>query len=292
MNELALFAGGGGGILAGKLLGWSTVCAVEIDPYARRVLLARQRDGTLDHFPIWDDVKTFDGKPWRGYVDVVSGGFPCQDISSAGRGAGISGERSGLWSEMARICSEAAPQVVYVENSPMLTGRGLDRVLMDLAKMGYDARWGVLSAAEMGAPHQRKRIWILAHSHGGRQLSESMELELYPEKAGDWKVDPACDGGPGGVDDWWASEPRLDRVANGMAYWVDRLRAIGNGQCPVVAAEAFRLLAGGIAEQEIVDMKDRAYAGVQESPANVARLIERLESETGRRFDGASDTDV
>ena len=103
INELALFAGAGGGILGGHLLGWRTVCAVEWDTYAASVLIARQNDGILPAFPIWDDVQTFDGKPWRGIVDVVSGGFPCQDISPAGRGAGIDGEKSGMWRHMARI---------------------------------------------------------------------------------------------------------------------------------------------------------------------------------------------
>ena len=87
MNELALFAGAGGGILGGKLLGWRTVCAVEIEPYPRNVLIARQDDGSLEPFPIWDDVRTFDGKPWRGIIDLVSGGFPCQDISCSNRNA-------------------------------------------------------------------------------------------------------------------------------------------------------------------------------------------------------------
>jgi|DEB0MinimDraft_6_1074348.scaffolds.fasta_scaffold15982_1 hypothetical protein len=88
MNELALFAGAGGGILGGKLLGWKCVCAVEFDEYARSVLKSRQDDGSLDPFPIWDDVRTFDGRPWRGRVEVVSGGFPCQDISTAGGAKG------------------------------------------------------------------------------------------------------------------------------------------------------------------------------------------------------------
>src|SRR5687767_2606601 len=113
MRELALFAGGGGGILGGLLLGWRTVCAVELAPYARSILLARQRDGHLAPFPVWDDVTTFDGRPWRGHVDVVSGGFPCQDISAAGRGAGITGARSGLWTEFARIIGEVQPRVVF-----------------------------------------------------------------------------------------------------------------------------------------------------------------------------------
>jgi DNA (cytosine-5)-methyltransferase 1 len=162
MNELALFAGAGGGILGGHLLGWRTVCAVEWEAYPASVLCARQNDGLLPPFPIWDDVQTFDGKPWRGIVDVVSGGFPCQDISAAGKGAGIDGERSGMWGQMARIISEVRPQYAFIENSPMLTSRGLERVLADLAKMGFDAEWGVFSAADVGANHIRERIWICA----------------------------------------------------------------------------------------------------------------------------------
>ena len=88
LYELALFAGAGGGILGGKLLNFRTVCAVEINEYARRVLMQRQDDGCLEPFPIWDDVTTFDGKPWRGVVDIITGGFPCQDVSRAGRDAG------------------------------------------------------------------------------------------------------------------------------------------------------------------------------------------------------------
>jgi DNA (cytosine-5)-methyltransferase 1 len=164
MNELALFAGAGGGILGGKLLGWRTVCAVEFAEYPRRVLLARQRDGLLERFPIWDDVRTFDGKHWKGRVDVVSGGFPCQDISVAGKGLGLAGERSGLWREMFRIICEVEPRFVFVENSPMLTVRGLGTVLGDLATVGFDARWGVLGAAHVGAPHLRERIWIVANT--------------------------------------------------------------------------------------------------------------------------------
>ena len=162
LHELALFAGAGGGILGGKLLGWKCVCAVEWDAYARDVLVARQNDGCLPPFPIWDDVQTFDGKPWRGRVDVVSGGFPCQDISAAGKGAGIEGERSGMWKHMARIIGEVLPRFVLVENSPMLVGRGLGMVIADLAAMGYDARWGIVGAHHAGAPHKRDRIWIVA----------------------------------------------------------------------------------------------------------------------------------
>jgi len=187
MNELALFAGCGGGILAGHLLGWRTVCAVEWEPYAACVLAARQNDGILPAFPIWDDVQTFDGRPWRGIVDVVSGGFPCQDISAAGRGAGIDGERSGMWREMARVVGEVRPQYVFVENSPMLTLRGGVRVIEDLTALGYDAQWDIMGAADVGAPHQRDRIWIVAYSNEFRIQSEQ---ELSTRKAK--RIDSGC----------------------------------------------------------------------------------------------------
>lgn len=306
LNELALFAGAGGGILAGQSLGWRTVCAVEYDSYAASILVARQDDGCLEPFPVWDDVRTFDGRAWQGVVDIVSGGFPCQDISSAGKGEGISGQRSGLWAEMARIIREVQPRYVYVENSPMLTSRGLDRVLGDLAQIGYDAAWGVLGADDIGANHIRKRIWIyachsdfnsksvapkndkasrmpdvLANSIGKRARSDNRGVWTKTTRAGrgsqadtsekrkhtasiqTGKLRKAANSSKGRfsgpmstqeakpdadveerpqVAQWWAVEPSLGRVANGVAHRVDRLKAIGNGQVPAVAAAAFRML--------------------------------------------------
>ena len=300
MNELALFAGAGGGILGGHLLGWRTVCAVEYDPYARSVLLARQRDGCLPRFPIWDDVRTFDGHPWRGHVDVVSGGFPCQDISAAGKGAGIDGERSGLWREMARIVGEVRPRFVWVENSPLLVSRGLAVVLGDLAQMGYDARWGVVGAHHAGAPHRRERCWVLAsdnrpfwepceccddficnvhecHVHDcechGIEWWAERDIDPYSHPfrqrlEGQQPIGPApeaTDGpGHGRHRGWWATEPKLGRVAHGLAPGLDvhgthagidvgrvatgipkranRLRCIGNGQVPAAMIAAWNIL--------------------------------------------------
>jgi DNA (cytosine-5)-methyltransferase 1 len=176
LNELALFAGAGGGILGGKLLGWRTVCAVEWEPYPASVLCARQNDGLLPPFPIWDDVQTFDGKPWRGIVDVVSGGFPCQDISAAGKGAGIDGERSGMWGEMARIIREVQPRFVFVENSPMLTSRGLGRVLGDLASMGFDAEQRTLEQSIRGTEFG---LWPTPDANCG---TRGTELEWSPKR--------------------------------------------------------------------------------------------------------------
>lgn len=312
MNELHLFAGTGGGILGGMLLGHTCVCAVEIEPYCRKVLLQRQRDGMLPKFPIWDDVRTFDGKPWRGKVDIICGGFPCQDISCAGKGAGIEGERSGLWSEFARIISEVRPRYAFVENSPMLAVRGLGRVLGDLSKIGYDARWCVMGADDVGAPHIRKRMWILAYTRygcgernlrikGERLCEQDAETfgapdsnqTLRPSEVSNPVADAdtlrklqsqgivekfrgrTCYGGENMANSkmsrqqsrtleqgqvqswrgctWWDRDPadqdgafesQLGRVADGVANRVDRLKAIGNGQVPLVAATAFKLLKG------------------------------------------------
>ncbi len=187
LHELALFAGAGGGILGGVLLGWRTICAVECDAYAAAVLAQRQNDGLLPPFPVWSDVRSFDGRAWRGRVDVVSGGFPCQDISVAGKGAGLAGERSGLWREMHRIICEIQPPLAFVENVPALTRRGLDRVLGDLAEAGYDAEWCVLGADGVGAPHRRERIWILAfdpHTHRQQRAEQGRQHEGTKVAAG------------------------------------------------------------------------------------------------------------
>ncbi len=238
IRELALFAGAGGGILGGLLAGWRTICAVEQNHYAAAVLAMRQNDGILKPFPIWDDVTTFDGTPWRGRVDVVSGGFPCQDISVNGNGIGIEGTRSGLWSHMARIIREVGPRYVFVENSPALTSRGLGRVLGDLASMGFDAQWGCFSAASQGAPHKRKRLWIVANS------SLSRRQENVPSGDGKKISLPSSNSDVRHFSRIWRTESRVQRVAHGVANRMDRLTAIGNGQVPAVAATAWNALGG------------------------------------------------
>ncbi len=246
MNELALFSGAGGGILGGHLLGWRTVCAVEFEPYAASVLAARQNDGILPPFPIWDDVRTFDGRPWRGLVDVVSGGFPCQDISAAGNGAGIDGERSGLWREMARIVGEVRPRFVFVENSPLLVRRGLAVVLGDLTELGYDARWCVMGAADVGAPHQRDRIWIVANSDS----KHWDKVRRSSPRQGRYIIQPSSRSGriENIID--FPGEPNVGRVAHGVPHRVDRLKALGNGQVPLCAAVAFTLLSNGFGDHQ------------------------------------------
>ena len=236
-RELALFAGCGGGILGGKLLGWRTVCAVEINPFCAERLMQRQNEGYLSKFPIWDNVCTFDGNPWNGKVDVISGGFPCQDISAANNKAeGIAGKRSGLWGEFARIIGEVRPKFAFIENSPLLVIRGLERVICDLTEMGYDTKWACISAKEAGASHKRERIWILASDSSSDGLegginkqnifgpSSVVAQSLFPQKENE------------------LSNPRIVGTSNGVADRMDRTKAIGNGQVPIVAAAAWNFL--------------------------------------------------
>jgi DNA (cytosine-5)-methyltransferase 1 len=240
MNELALFAGVGGGLLASRLNGWRTVCAVEISEFCRRVLELRQCDGSLDPFPIWDDVRSFSGTAWRGRIDVVSGGFPCQDISRAGTKTGLDGDRSGLWVEMARIIREVEPRYAFVENSADLVIRGLDIVLGDLAEMGMDARWGIFSAADAGARHRRERVFIVADRDG------------FVGTPGPWadlqfrqhENEPFCNGlnAQDSGTLWLEMADARAGMDDDVAHRVVRTHAIGNGQVPVVAAGAWRVL--------------------------------------------------
>jgi len=253
VNELHLFAGAGGGILGGHLLGHTCVCAVEIEPYCRRVLLQRQRDGILPKFPIWDDVITFDGKPWRGKVDVVCGGFPCQDISCAGGGTGIQGKRSGLWSEMARIIGEIRPKYIFVENSPMLTIRGLGRVIGDISELGYNAKWGIVGASNTKLPHRRKRIWILGSDPSNINVERSRKEKILRFAGLQGIVPDGVDKNEQGLRTILKSG--LCRSYNGIPDQVDRLKSVGNAQVPIVAATAFRLLSQSINNNTIKQCK-------------------------------------
>lgn len=166
LHELALFAGTGGGILGTHLLGWRVVCAVEKEPYFREVLLRRQRDGVLPLFPIWDDIHTFDGRPWRGKVSVVTSGFPCQPFSVAGARRGHEDDRN-LWPETIRVIREVGPRYCLLENVPNLLAHGYyGTILGELAESGYRVRWDCIPAAACSAPHRRDRLWIVAHRDG------------------------------------------------------------------------------------------------------------------------------
>lgn len=246
LRELHLFAGGGGGILGGMLLGHRTVCAVELEPYRRKILLQRQRDGILPWFPIWDDVTTFDGKPWRGIADVVAGGFPCRNISTAGDGEGLDGEESKLYFELSRVVREVGPRYVWLENSATLTSRGLGRILRDLAEMGYDARWCVLGSADVGLPHLRERIWILADNLRFRD-SGCFEGRSFGEarQRGASRAAAVLSSNPKRPGDCWP-QPLLRGMDARLASALDRVATVGDSQCPSVVSLAWRTLSGGI----------------------------------------------
>lgn len=162
MRSIELCAGMGGGLLGNLLLGHTTICAVEIEPSCQTVLRARQAQGFLPEFPIYDDARKFDGRPWRGSVDVLSGGIPCQGFSGAGKQLGEFDPRN-LWPDALRILKECRAPWFFLENVDRLTSFDYwGVILQDLASAGYDARWCVLSAGDVGAPHLRKRIWLLA----------------------------------------------------------------------------------------------------------------------------------
>jgi DNA (cytosine-5)-methyltransferase 1 len=272
MRHLDLFSGIGGFALAARWVGWETVGFCEIDPYCQKVLRKHWPD-----VPIYEDVTELDGRPHRGAVDIITGGFPCQDISYAGKGAGIEGSRSGLWTELCRIIGEIRPRYALLENVSALLSRGLDVVLGDLAEIGYDAEWHCIPASHVGAPHIRDRIWIIAYP----QHSDADQPGLYREgidfdrdiESEDKQVRFArslgeilantnesrlegriCQGLPecarerpsgpcsGTRDDWWLSEPNVGRVANGVPNRSHRLRGLGNAVVPQIPEVIFRAI--------------------------------------------------
>jgi len=232
MNVLSLFAGIGGLELGLERAGMTVVGQVEINPFCRQVLAKHWPD-----VPRHDDVRT--AVEWwesetRPNVDIVCGGFPCTDISNAGKRAGIGGQQSGLWRAMRDTVSHLRPRFVLVENVAALTVRGLDTVLADLAAIGFDAEWSTVSACSVGAPHTRERLFILAHAEsfgwewwrGSGQGQALLEPEgCVPESVRSWAAESAPLG-----------------VAYGLPGRVDRLTALGNAVVPAVAERIGRQL--------------------------------------------------
>ena len=223
MNELALFAGVGGGVLGSLLLGHNIVCAVERDEWCQHVLMQRQNEGNLPTFPVWDDICTFDGRPWKGTVDLVSGGFPCQAFSSAARGRNIA--EKDLWWEMFRIIREVQPTLVFAEN---VSEKPIFKAKADLESVGFRAEYIKLSAKDLGADHSRDRYWLLAHTNNNGKFCSPVNAEACVLQEFRNRV--------------WETYTGKLRVVDGVAYRMDRLRAVGNGQVPIVAAAAFCLL--------------------------------------------------
>jgi DNA (cytosine-5)-methyltransferase 1 len=309
MNELSLFSGAGGGLLGTKLLGWRNIGYVEHERYCQQIISQRIKDGILDEAPIFGDIDSFiesgAAKKYKGFVDVVTAGFPCQPFSVAGKQAGEDDPRN-KWPQTIQCIRDIRPRYAFLENVPGLLNSGyFPEILGSLAEAGFDARWVVLGADDVGAPHRRKRLWILADS-------DSIGLEKYGHSESTDAVvtgqvaDPDSDDGrprsgtvaqgrgsrlehrrsstgqpvgrpredvadsdtghgiqsdktlrAGGLTSDngsqyvynaenpsrpWSTEPQLGRVAHGVAHRVDRLKAIGNGQVPLVVAQAWGIL--------------------------------------------------
>ena len=247
MRVLDLFAGIGGFTLGLERAGFETAAFCEIDPYAQKVL-AKHWPGV----PIYDDVRTITAERLASDgvgVDVITGGFPCQDISTAGNQAGIAdGTRSGLWSECARLLREVRPQYAIFENvTNLLNGERGDwfkRVLWDISEVGYDAEWHCIPASYVGAHHRRDRVWIVAYPqcvgqsrsglHGGRVSKASPQ-----NRQASWVVN-RCEGNAA----IWDVEPNVGRVANGVPARSHRLKCLGNAVVPQIPELIGRAIMG------------------------------------------------
>lgn len=255
MNVLALCAGIGGLELGIKLAHPPArcVCYVEGEAYAAAVLVRRMEEGCLDEAPVWSDVKTFDGKPWCGVVDCVSAGYPCQPFSIAGKRLGEDDPRH-LWPDISRIVREVRPSLCFFENVPHHLRLGFKEVRAELCSMGYRVAAGLFTAEEVGAPHKRERLYIMAHSdRSGLERPKPTGTETSQQPAAG-RLGQLCAGLPtfpprrGEAYPWSESYPILAessirRVDDGSACTPHRIRSLGNSVVPLVAAYAWTTLA-------------------------------------------------
>lgn len=251
MRELSLFTGAGGGLLGTKLLGWRTIGYVEIDPYCQQIIAQRIKDGILDEAPIFSDIRSFtsDGyaEHYSGLVDVITAGFPCQPFSVAGNHAGPDDPRN-MWPATLETIRTVRPRYCLLENVPGLVTSGyFGTILGGLAECGYDCCWRILSAAEVGAPHKRDRLWIVAHAKGINRNGLQVNISGKVFRKAQWGKELGRPIGSQfiiheGEPEWTIHESAMGGMADGMAYRVDRLKAIGNGQVPRVETDAWSLL--------------------------------------------------
>ncbi|WP_018428258.1 DNA (cytosine-5-)-methyltransferase [Hoeflea sp. 108] len=237
LRVLSLFAGIGGFDLGlERTGGFETVAFCEIDPYRRSILSKHWPDVRQ-----YEDVRnlTADALARDGIViDVICGGFPCQDISIAGKGRGLAGAKSRLWFEFLRIIGEIRPTYALIENSPKLRSRGLDVLLGGLSEIGYDAEWHCIPAAHVGAPHRRDRIWILAYRQEDAFRADADSFGPYPpylhfNRSAQLLDQQERDFGPMA---WWRTEPDVARVVDGIPSRLDiaRIRATGDSVVPFI----------------------------------------------------------
>jgi len=275
LNGLALCSGFGGIELGleSRIDGFKTVCHVEGEAYAASVLVKKMEQGTIHEAPVWSNVKTFNGKPWRSKVDIITGGFPCQPHSKAGKLLGEDDPRN-LWPDVKRIISEVRPRIIFLENVSNINNTIAPSIVGDVAEMGINAAWCVVRASDVGAPHKRARWFIMAkklrnpngygrceyaNEESSERIIKKRELEgnrfenishsnTDPNDSNEPKmqINESFEGSPKlkeiTFEEWWKVEPPVDRVVDGVANWVDRIRGCGNGVVPQQAAYAFDIL--------------------------------------------------
>ncbi len=272
LRTLHLFAGAGGGLLADLILGHNPIGAVEWDKYCCKVLRERASDGWYPDLRVHEgDIRLFDPSEYQGRVDILHAGFPCQDLSVAGKRSGLGeGTRSGLYREVMRVAGHIRPRYIFLENVSAILSCGLECVLADLAALGYDFRWTCLRASDCGANHHRDRWWGLAYFNGERELqpercqqdergwtsngcseesvADSMRIGKQGKQSGvidekEWKTQgQGSTGSCGNGIGWWEIEPGLGRVVDGLSNRIHRLKGLGNAQVPIQAAVAWKIL--------------------------------------------------
>jgi len=276
MNGLDIFSGIGG--ISYALQEWIKPLAYcEKDEYCQKVLLSRMFNYDIQFAPIWDDIITFPSSEFLGHMDIIYGGFPCQDISIAGNGKGLEGKRSGLFFEIVRLADEIKPKFIFIANVPAITSRGGLQIVKEIADLGYDCRWCIISAASVGALHQRKRWFLLAHSSSSRCNEEQRKLSIgstvaYSKftdsniqngnadsiageqtntQAESIKIEKSTWRGPTGQyrpfesrEHWQTTVSEMGKCSHGIPNHVDRLRALGNAVVPQQVRKAFKILMG------------------------------------------------
>lgn len=246
LHGLDLFSGIGG--ISQALAPWvTTITYCERERYAQGVLLSRMSKGEIDTAPIWDDVTTIKSELLP-RIDIISGGFPCQDLSVAKQNRiGLDGSRSGLFFEIVRLATECKPRFIFLENVPAIRTKGLHTVLQELSKIGFDCRWTMLSASEVGAPHKRERWFLLAHTKCERFGSGTNDPSYGHEWGASNKsshtsetsrtLAKGCE--KDGIKPDWAIEPGMGRVVDGIPNRSNRIKCLGNGVVPLQVRTAF-----------------------------------------------------
>tara|TARA_R110000787_G_scaffold101929_3_gene207624 strand:- start:563 stop:1339 length:777 start_codon:yes stop_codon:yes gene_type:complete len=232
------FCSGYGGIERGlDLTGFKhrVIAYVEIEAFAIANLLSKMESGQLEPAPIYTNLKTFPAHLFRDKVSLITGGYPCQPFSSNGKRKGKDDPRH-LWPFIRKHMQAIRPRQCFFENVEGHVSLGLSSVISDMEEDGYGATWGIFSASEVGAHHQRKRVFILAHTNGtygrGRRIPNGMDKEYT-------HVDSGGHEEGGFTSQQWLPESRVGRVVDGCTDRVDRLRMLGNGVVPQTAAIAW-----------------------------------------------------